>query len=104
MRRPHRLGPIDSAAACFREVANSGLPVTRNRTLKAGSSAPAGCSVRSTQAGYEATFNTNSKSTKQCGPANATAPVRATGSVSVGPAAAATKKAVAAAAAAARQR
>jgi hypothetical protein len=75
--------PVASAAACFQQVSELGLlPVTKNFT-GAVADAPSGCFVRSTRDGYEATFNTDERSTVPCGPANASAPVRAMGAVEV---------------------
>jgi hypothetical protein len=73
------LAALTDAATCFTQVVNLGLlPITKNATVTTAA-VPPGCSVRSTQAGYETTFNSDAKSTVPCGPANVTAPVRATG-------------------------
>jgi hypothetical protein len=64
---------VAGAPACFAAVAALGLtPITSNSTVGSGA-APPGCSVVATQNGYEATFNTRSASTVQCGPPAAAA-------------------------------
>ena len=77
------LAALTDAATCFAQAANLGLlPILANATVNSsgtGSSYPRGCSVRAMQAGYSVTFNADAASDVPCGPANASAPVRATG-------------------------
>ena len=76
-----------NASACFAAVSDLGLnPVVRTGTVNSHA-LPAGCSVVSTQDGYEAVFNTDKSSPSMCGPHNASAPVRALGTANAGGAA-----------------
>jgi hypothetical protein len=75
---------LASAAECFSAVVALGLvPVVRNDTVST-TTKPAGCSVVSTQGGFEAVFNGEQASTVECGAASSGAPTptRSTGGAS----------------------
>ena len=74
---------LATAAECFAAVAALGLvPITMNATVSSVTK-PSGCSVLSTQGGYEASFNTGS-SNVACGASSAApAPMRSTGGAAV---------------------
>ena len=79
----HCAARLDSAAECFDAVAALGLlPITRNDTVSTATR-PAGCSVVSTQGGYEALFNAEQTSTVECGASSSTLPPRSTGGAAV---------------------
>lgn len=75
---------LATAAECFAAVAALGLvPITSNGTISSVTK-PNGCSVVSTQGGYEASFNKNGASTVACGASSAApAPSRSTGGAAV---------------------
>ena len=59
---------VTSATECFDAAANLGLlPIVTNSSADAAT-APPGCSVVPTHAGYEVTFNSNASSAVSCGP------------------------------------
>ena len=76
--------PVDTASTCFSTMAGLGLtPVLANKTLSAATGVPPGCSVITTQQGYEVTFNTNAKSPVKCGPGSSAGPARSLGDENV---------------------
>lgn len=76
----HCTARLTTAAECFAAVQALGLvPITRNDTIST-TAQPAGCSVVSTQRGFEASFN-GEASTVECGASSGGSPVpsRSTG-------------------------